>query len=101
MYKMMIMLQNDEMIAQFAMMGGESGSGGNTGGSRVSRAGGLTLHRSNSSLELPHSPERTGSTIDAQPLRREYGSHGKPKFFASIFCFQNDKNKKKNDLCVK
>ncbi|XP_053593151.1 signal-induced proliferation-associated 1-like protein 1 isoform X2 [Microplitis demolitor] len=64
---------NDEMIAQLAVMGG--GSGGNGGGSRVSR-GGLTLHRSNSSLELPHSPERSGRVTDAQPLRREYGSHG-------------------------
>ncbi|XP_034949420.1 signal-induced proliferation-associated 1-like protein 1 [Chelonus insularis] len=61
------------MIAQLAVMGG--GSGGSGGGSRVSR-GGLTLHRSNSSLELPHSPERSGRTLDAQPLRREYGSHG-------------------------
>ncbi|XP_028982373.1 signal-induced proliferation-associated 1-like protein 2 [Diachasma alloeum] len=69
------------MIAQLAVMAagggiGGGGSGSNTGGSRVSRAGGLTLHRSNSSLELPHSPERTGRAVDAQPLRREYGSHG-------------------------
>lgn len=75
------MLQNDEMMAQLAVMAaggiGGGGSGSNTGGSRVSRAGGLTLHRSNSSLELPHSPERTGRAVDAQPLRREYGSHGR------------------------
>ncbi|KAK0174637.1 hypothetical protein PV327_010391 [Microctonus hyperodae] len=66
---------NDEMIAQLAMMSGGSGNGGGGGGSRVIR-GGLTLHRSNSSLELPHSPDRSGRAVDAQPLRREYGSHG-------------------------
>lgn len=65
------------MIAQLAMMSGGSGGSGNGGGggSRVIR-GGLTLHRSNSSLELPHSPDRSGRAVDAQPLRREYGSHG-------------------------
>ncbi|XP_043251975.1 signal-induced proliferation-associated 1-like protein 1 isoform X1 [Colletes gigas] len=52
-----------------------SGGGGGSGGlnSRVGR--GLALHRSNSSLELPHSPD-PASRVPEAPLRREYGSHG-------------------------
>ncbi|XP_051169982.1 signal-induced proliferation-associated 1-like protein 2 [Leptopilina boulardi] len=58
------------MIASLPVNGG----GGNGGPmSRVGR--GLALHRSNSSLELPHSPD-PGSRIPETPLRREYGSHG-------------------------
>ncbi|XP_043482719.1 signal-induced proliferation-associated 1-like protein 2 isoform X2 [Leptopilina heterotoma] len=58
------------MIASLPMNGG-GGSGGPM--SRVGR--GLALHRSNSSLELPHSPD-PASRIPETPLRREYGSHG-------------------------
>ncbi|XP_011865019.1 PREDICTED: signal-induced proliferation-associated 1-like protein 1 isoform X2 [Vollenhovia emeryi] len=57
------------MIASLSMNGG--GNGGP--GSRVGR--GLALHRSNSSLELPHSPD-PASRVPETPLRREYGSHG-------------------------
>ncbi|KAH0946647.1 hypothetical protein HN011_006403 [Eciton burchellii] len=57
------------MIASLPINGG--GSGGPV--SRVGR--GLALHRSNSSLELPHSPD-PASRIPETPLRREYGSHG-------------------------
>ncbi|KAG7213273.1 hypothetical protein KM043_002573 [Ampulex compressa] len=57
------------MIASLPINSG--GSGGP--GSRVGR--GLALHRSNSSLELPHSPDPT-SRVAETPLRREYGSHG-------------------------
>ncbi|KZC09089.1 Signal-induced proliferation-associated 1-like protein 1 [Dufourea novaeangliae] len=62
--------QNEEMIASLSIHGG-GGSGGPS--SRVTR--GLALHRSNSSLELPHSPDPGSRTVEA-PLRREYGSHG-------------------------
>ena len=57
--------------------GGVGGGGGSNGGpsSRVGR--GLALHRSNSSLELPHSPDPGCSRVPETPLRREYGSHGK------------------------
>lgn len=62
--------------------GGGGGAGSNvnsTGGLNIgpgSRVGrGLALHRSNSSLELPHSPD-PNSRIPETPLRREYGSHG-------------------------
>ncbi|XP_046813288.1 signal-induced proliferation-associated 1-like protein 2 isoform X1 [Vespa crabro] len=61
--------QNDEMIASLPINSG--GSGGPV--SRVGR--GLALHRSNSSLELPHSPD-PASRVPETPLRREYGSHG-------------------------
>lgn len=69
------------MIASLAVNGGGGGGGSSTGGggngggpvSRVTR--GLALHRSNSSLELPHSPD-PGSRVPETPLRREYGSHG-------------------------
>ncbi|XP_066594298.1 signal-induced proliferation-associated 1-like protein 1 [Prorops nasuta] len=57
------------MIASLPINGG--GSGGPV--SRVAR--GLALHRSNSSLELPHSPD-PACRIPETPLRREYGSHG-------------------------
>jgi len=57
------------MIASLPINGG--GSGGPV--SRVGR--GLALHRSNSSLELPHSPD-PASRVPETPLRREYGSHG-------------------------
>ncbi|XP_032666110.1 signal-induced proliferation-associated 1-like protein 1 isoform X3 [Odontomachus brunneus] len=60
---------NEEMIASLPINGG--GSGGPV--SRVGR--GLALHRSNSSLELPHSPD-PASRVPETPLRREYGSHG-------------------------
>ncbi|XP_077276218.1 uncharacterized protein LOC143905014 isoform X2 [Temnothorax americanus] len=59
--------EHEEMIASLSM----NGSGGP--GSRVGR--GLALHRSNSSLELPHSPD-PASRVPETPLRREYGSHG-------------------------
>lgn len=65
-----VWLQNDEMIASLPVNGGGSAGGPAT---RVGR--GLTLHRSNSSLELPHSPDPT-SRVPESPLRREYGSHG-------------------------
>ncbi|XP_018055574.1 PREDICTED: signal-induced proliferation-associated 1-like protein 1 isoform X2 [Atta colombica] len=55
------------MIASLSM----NGSGGPV--NRVGR--GLALHRSNSSLELPHSPD-PASRVPETPLRREYGSHG-------------------------
>ncbi|XP_012543705.2 signal-induced proliferation-associated 1-like protein 2 isoform X2 [Monomorium pharaonis] len=61
--------ENEEMIASLSMNGG--GNGGPV--SRVGR--GLALHRSNSSLELPHSPD-PASRVPETPLRREYGSHG-------------------------
>ncbi|XP_031845510.2 signal-induced proliferation-associated 1-like protein 2 isoform X1 [Nomia melanderi] len=57
------------MIASLPIHSG--GSGGPS--SRVGR--GLALHRSNSSLELPHSPD-PASRVAETPLRREYGSHG-------------------------
>ncbi|XP_076239000.1 signal-induced proliferation-associated 1-like protein 2 [Calliopsis andreniformis] len=56
------------MIASLPIHGGSGGPS-----SRVGR--GLALHRSNSSLELPHSPDPT-SRVPETPLRREYGSHG-------------------------
>ncbi|XP_018347054.1 PREDICTED: uncharacterized protein LOC108751400 isoform X1 [Trachymyrmex septentrionalis] len=56
------------MIASLSMNGGSGGP--------VNRVGrGLALHRSNSSLELPHSPD-PASRVPETPLRREYGSHG-------------------------
>ncbi|XP_033230102.1 signal-induced proliferation-associated 1-like protein 2 [Belonocnema kinseyi] len=58
------------MIASLPVNGGASNGGPM---SRVGR--GIALHRSNSSLELPHSPD-PGSRIPETPLRREYGSHG-------------------------
>ncbi|XP_012286463.1 signal-induced proliferation-associated 1-like protein 2 [Orussus abietinus] len=58
------------MIASLPVNGG-GGSGGPV--NRVGR--GLALHRSNSSLELPHSPD-PNTRIPETPLRREYGSHG-------------------------
>ncbi|XP_072757370.1 uncharacterized protein [Anoplolepis gracilipes] len=61
--------KNEEMIASLPI--NSSGSGGPV--SRVGR--GLALHRSNSSLELPHSPD-PASRVPETPLRREYGSHG-------------------------
>ncbi|XP_046611534.1 signal-induced proliferation-associated 1-like protein 1 isoform X1 [Neodiprion virginianus] len=68
---------NDEMIASLPVNsgGGGGGGGGSNGGpgSRVGRS--LALHRSNSSLELPHSPD-PASRVPDTPLRREYGSHG-------------------------
>ncbi|XP_076173830.1 signal-induced proliferation-associated 1-like protein 2 isoform X2 [Ptiloglossa arizonensis] len=57
------------MIASLSI---HSGGGGGLN-SRVGR--GLALHRSNSSLELPHSPD-PASRVPEAPLRREYGSHG-------------------------
>ncbi|XP_076297046.1 signal-induced proliferation-associated 1-like protein 2 isoform X2 [Lasioglossum baleicum] len=57
------------MIASLPIHSGASGGPS----SRVGR--GLALHRSNSSLELPHSPD-PGSRMVEAPLRREYGSHG-------------------------
>ncbi|XP_076654822.1 signal-induced proliferation-associated 1-like protein 2 isoform X2 [Halictus rubicundus] len=57
------------MIASLPIHSGASGGPS----SRVGR--GLALHRSNSSLELPHSPD-PGSRVAEAPLRREYGSHG-------------------------
>lgn len=67
------------MIASLPVNGG----GGNGGPmSRVGR--GLALHRSNSSLELPHSPD-PASRIPETPLRREYGSHGKYMMMAKNF----------------
>lgn len=51
---------------------------------------GLALHRSNSSLELPHSPD-PASRVPETPLRREYGSHGK---FASSSRYLNQKENK-------
>lgn len=71
-------LQNEEMIASLPINGG--GSGGPV--SRVGR--GLALHRSNSSLELPHSPD-PASRVPETPLRREYGSHGKRLEFRVYF----------------
>ncbi|XP_020285367.1 signal-induced proliferation-associated 1-like protein 2 isoform X2 [Pseudomyrmex gracilis] len=62
--------ENEEMIASLPINGG--GSGGPVS-HRVGR--GLALHRSNSSLELPHSPD-PASRVPETPLRREYGSHG-------------------------
>lgn len=58
----------------------------NGSGGPVSRVGrGLALHRSNSSLELPHSPD-PASRVPETPLRREYGSHGtSKKIFLDIF----------------
>ncbi|XP_076672127.1 signal-induced proliferation-associated 1-like protein 2 isoform X1 [Andrena cerasifolii] len=56
------------MIASLPIHGGSGGPS-----SRVGR--GLALHRSNSSLELPHSPD-PASRVPETPLRREYGSHG-------------------------
>ncbi|XP_026670175.1 signal-induced proliferation-associated 1-like protein 1 isoform X1 [Ceratina calcarata] len=63
------------MIASLPIHSGGGGGGGSSGGpsSRVAR--GLALHRSNSSLELPHSPD-PASRVPDTPLRREYGSHG-------------------------
>ncbi|XP_076766614.1 uncharacterized protein LOC143433235 isoform X2 [Xylocopa sonorina] len=67
------------MIASLPIQnGGGGGSGGGGGGgpttsSRVAR--GFTLHRSNSSLELPHGPD-TVCRASETSLRREYGSHG-------------------------
>ena len=56
--------------------GGSSGGGGGNSGGSVGRVGrSLALHRSNSSLELPHGPD-LGLRIPEAPLRREYGSHG-------------------------
>ena len=64
------------MIASLALNGGGGGGGANNGSTSMNRVGrGLALHRSNSSLELPHSPD-PGSRIPESPLRREYGSHG-------------------------
>uniref|UniRef100_A0ABD2X543 Rap-GAP domain-containing protein n=1 Tax=Trichogramma kaykai TaxID=54128 RepID=A0ABD2X543_9HYME len=54
--------------------GGGAGSLGSSGG-RGAR-GLAALHRSNSSLELPHSPDPLSSRAPDSPLRREYGSHG-------------------------
>ncbi|KAF3427485.1 hypothetical protein E2986_04341 [Frieseomelitta varia] len=57
--------------------GGVGGGGGGSNGGPNSRVGrGLALHRSNSSLELPHSPDPGCSRVPETPLRREYGSHG-------------------------
>lgn len=54
---------------------------------RVGR--GLALHRSNSSLELPHSPD-PASRVPETPLRREYGSHGTSQiYFFYIFSENN------------
>ncbi|XP_011504382.1 PREDICTED: signal-induced proliferation-associated 1-like protein 1 [Ceratosolen solmsi marchali] len=67
------------MIASLSSNGGSGGGGGGGSGgvvgpgSRVGRS--LALHRSNSSLELPHSPDPS-SRVPETPLRREYGSHG-------------------------
>ncbi|XP_012147426.2 signal-induced proliferation-associated 1-like protein 2 isoform X3 [Megachile rotundata] len=65
--------QNEEMIASLPIHGGGGGGGSGGPSNRVGR--GLALHRSNSSLELPHSPD-PGSRVPETPLRREYGSHG-------------------------
>lgn len=73
------------MIASLSINSGGGGGGGGGGGSSSSSSNGgpgsrvgrgLGLHRSNSSLELPHSPDPTSRVPDT-PLRREYGSHGK------------------------
>ena len=90
------MFQNDEMITSLTVNGGGGGGGGGAAGAGNGGAGGggggggvvngspsvanrvarsLTLHRSNSSLELPHSPD-PNSRVPDSPLRREYGSHG-------------------------
>nr|XP_034187683.1 signal-induced proliferation-associated 1-like protein 2 isoform X3 [Osmia lignaria] len=70
----LVIKQNEEMIASLPIHSGGGGGGGSGGPSnRVGR--GLALHRSNSSLELPHSPD-PGSRVPETPLRREYGSHG-------------------------
>ncbi|XP_058789822.1 signal-induced proliferation-associated 1-like protein 2 isoform X2 [Phymastichus coffea] len=62
------------MIASLAVNGSNGGGGNAMGpGSRIGR--GMALHRSNSSLELPHSPD-PASRVPETPLRREYGSHG-------------------------
>ncbi|XP_015591647.1 signal-induced proliferation-associated 1-like protein 1 [Cephus cinctus] len=72
------------MIASLPVNGGGGGGGGGGGSvgaggggiGPISRVGrGVTLHRSNSSLELPHSPDPSSRVPDT-PLRREYGSHG-------------------------
>nr|XP_012231871.1 PREDICTED: signal-induced proliferation-associated 1-like protein 1 isoform X2 [Linepithema humile] len=61
---MVLPSSNEEMIASLPI------------NDRLSRVGrGLALHRSNSSLELPHSPD-PASRLPETPLRREYGSHG-------------------------
>ncbi|XP_023246938.1 signal-induced proliferation-associated 1-like protein 1 isoform X2 [Copidosoma floridanum] len=72
-----------------ASSGGVVNSSGGLFASPGSRSGrGLTLHRSNSSLELPHSPD-PGSRIPETPLRREYGSHGSIDVVAQS-CSMND-----------
>ncbi|XP_043269445.1 signal-induced proliferation-associated 1-like protein 1 isoform X2 [Venturia canescens] len=64
------------MIASLPANGGGGGGGGGGSAGPASRVGrGIALHRSNSSLELPHGPDPT-IRIPETPLRREYGSHG-------------------------
>ncbi|KAJ8673358.1 hypothetical protein QAD02_004620 [Eretmocerus hayati] len=63
-------------VSSVSGSGGGGEGGGTVGMGPGSRPGrGLALHRSNSSLELPHSPD-PGSRVPDTPLRREYGSHG-------------------------
>lgn len=71
------------MIASLSM------NGGGSGGSRVGR--GLALHRSNSSLELPHSPD-PACRVPETPLRREYGSHGTDRIFFQTFSFSSEES---------
>lgn len=75
--------QNEEMIKSLPVSGSpggggvmSAGGGGGPMGPNAARIGrSLALHRSNSSLELPHSPDPAARVPEA-PLRREYGSHG-------------------------
>lgn len=71
-----------------ANSGGGGGGGGGGNGGPASRVGrGIALHRSNSSLELPHGPDPT-IRIPETPLRREYGSHGM-KLYLYLFVRNN------------